>query len=193
MIGYLKGKIVSIDPLSRSLIILAQNVGYKVSVTTELLAQFKMDQDISCFIHTAVREDNIALYGFIRKEELVFFEQLMTVSGVGPKIGLEILSAPIHMTQTAIINEDVDLLTKVKGVGRKTAERIIVDLKNKIIPKELEEGATASKAGIHQEVILALEGLGYDRMEIMKVLSHTPKEITSTEERIKYFLKQQSK
>ncbi|MBI5412691.1 Holliday junction branch migration protein RuvA [Candidatus Peregrinibacteria bacterium] len=194
MIGFLTGKIISLDPETRSMILLAQNVGYKVSVTTELVSRLKSNQETSLFIHTAVREDAISLYGFLKQEELVFFEQLMTVSGVGPKIALEILSAPMHITQTAIANEDVALLTKIKGIGRKTAERIIVDLKNKIIPVGISHHGVPVEArhgAPMQEAILALEGLGYDRMQIRKTLSQLPKEIIGTEAIIKYFLKQQ--
>ena len=128
MIGYLKGKIISLDPLSRSLIILAQNVGYKVSVTTEGVAQAKLNQEVDQFIHTAVREDNIALYGFAKKEELAFFEQLMSVSGIGPKSALGILNmAEVSSIKRSISQGDTAALTKVFGIGKKSAERIVVE------------------------------------------------------------------
>lgn len=192
MIAYLAGKILSIDLKEKAIVIVIPGIGYKVSINTDTLSKIQIGQPIELFIHTAVRENDIALYGFAKKEELSFFEQLTSVSGIGPKTALEILNTPLHITQNAIINEDADTLTKIKGIGRKTAERVIVELKTKIVPKELSGLRTPSGIA-HEEVMIALEDLGYDRLQIMKNLSQLPPEIHGTEAIIKYFLKGQSK
>lgn len=186
MIGYLSGLII--DKYEKHLLMLVQGVGYKVAVTTDLLASAQVDHKAHLYIHTSVREDDISLYGFSKKEELQFFEQLISVSGIGPKMALDILSTPIHLTQNAILGGDTAMLTKIKGLGKKTAERLILELKNKITP--VTTGGGGPVMGItNEEAILALESLGYDRIHIVKFLAELPKEVTETEEIVKYFLK----
>lgn len=187
MIGYINGLIIDKD--EKWLLVLAQNIGYKIFVTTELLAKTKIDQKIQLYIHTAVREDDISLYGFEKKEELVFFEQLIDVSGIGPKMALDILSTPMHITQQAILNGDSGLLTKIKGLGKKTAERLILELKNKIIPVGVEGKEIASMA-YNEEAVDALVSLGYEKFQVIKALSNIPSEVKETEDIVKYFLKQ---
>jgi len=186
MIGYLNGLIIDKD--EKYLIVLAQNVGYKVAVTTDLLAMAKTDQKIQLFIHTAVREDDISLYGFQKKEELKFFEQLLSVSGIGPRTAMEILCTPVHLTQNAIVSEDAAFLTKIKGLGKKTAERLILELKNKVVPVYTKDGKTVTSK-VNEEAIQALESLGYPRFEIVKAMAELPSQIKQTEEIVKYFLK----
>ncbi len=186
MIGYLNGLIIDKD--EKYLLVLAQNVGYKVAVTTDLLAMAKEDQKIQLFIHTAVREDDISLYGFQKKEELKFFEQLIGVSGIGPRTAMEILSTPVHLTQNAIVTEDAAFLTKIKGLGKKTAERLILELKNKVVPVYTKGGKVITSK-TNEEAIQALESLGYPRFEIVKAMAELPPQIKETEEIVKYFLK----
>jgi holliday junction DNA helicase RuvA len=187
MIAYLTGLVLGKN--EKSLIVLAQSVGYKVHAPTEVLAKAEEDQKIQLYIHTAVREDDIALYGFFKKAELDFFEQLISVSGIGPKTALEILSAPIHMTQNAIVGGDISTLTKIKGLGKKTAERLILELKNKIVPislKSLAKGAAA----YNEEAVEALVSLGYEKIHVMKALNDLPATVTKTEDIVRHFLKQ---
>ena len=129
MIGYINGLIIDKD--EKSILILAQSIGYKVFTSTELIAESKIDEKIQLFLPTAVGEDDISLYGFKKKEELTFYEQLISVSGIGPKVAMDILSTPLHITKRAIINSDSGILTNIKGLGKKTAERLILELKNK--------------------------------------------------------------
>ena len=187
MIGYINGLII--DKNEKWLLVLAQSIGYKIFVTTELIANAKIDQKIQLYIHTAVREDDISLYGFAKKEELTFFEQLISISGIGPKMALDILSTPMHITQQAILNSDSGLLTKIKGLGKKTAERLILELKNKVIPISTEGKGIASMA-YNEEAIEALVRLGYEKFQVIKKLSTLPPEVTEAEDVIKYFLKQ---
>ena len=186
MIGYINGLIVDKD--EKTLLVLAQSVGYKIFATTELISSAKVDQKIQLFIHTSVREDDISLYGFLKKEELKFFEQLISVSGIGPKMTMDILSTPLHLTQQAIVNGDVGLLTNIKGLGKKTAERLILELKNKITPIGLDGGKMRTSA-YNEDAIEALVGLGYEKFQVIKILADAPVEIKETEDVIKYFLK----
>ena len=186
MIGYINGLIIDKD--EKRLLVLAQSIGYDIKVTAEKFAVSKVDQKVQLFIHTAVREDDISLYGFSGKAELKFFRQLIGISGVGPKMAMEILSCPMSYTQKAIIAEDIDMLTEIKGVGKKTAERIILELKNKIVPAAPVPGGEAESA-FNEEAVSALVNLGYDRFYIVKALAAIPAQITETEEMIKYFLK----
>ena len=187
MIGYING--LTIDKNEKSLLVLAQNIGYKIFVTTELVSKAKMDQKIQLYIHTAVREDDISLYGFTKKEELGLFEQLISVSGVGPKMALDILSTPMHLTKQAIVSGDIALLTKIKGLGKKTAERIVLELKNKI-PLVSSEGKAIGATAYDEEAVEALVSLGYEKFQIVKALSDLPPNIKKTEDIVKYFLKQ---
>jgi len=186
MYAYINGLII--DKAEKWLIILAQNVGYKIYTTTDLLSKTKVDQKIQLFLHTAVREDDISLYGFPKKEELTFFEQLLGVSGIGPKTALEILSAPLHMTQQAIVEGDSTTLTKIKGLGRKTAERLILELKNKIVPVRLSKDAKGA-AAYNVEAVDALVSLGYEKYHVLQALAQMPANVRKTEEIVKYFLK----
>ena len=144
---------------------------------------------IQLFIHTAVREDDISLYGFAKKEELTFYQQLISVSGIGPKVAMDILSTPLHITKHAIINGDTGLLTNIKGLGKKTAERLILELKNKVTPESLD-GKSSGVSAYNEDAVEALVGLGYEKFQVIKILSDTPSDIKKTEDVIKYFLKQ---
>ncbi len=186
MIGYISGLII--DKNNKSLLVLANGIGYNVSVTADFLAECRIDTKTQLYIHTSVREDDISLYGFPRKEELEFFEQLISVSGIGPKIGLDILATPINITQSAIVNEDAGLLTKIKGIGKKTAERVILELKNKVTPVS-SKGGGKSLSTLNEDAVLALESLGYERFQIIKAMADLPKNIKQTEDIVKYFLK----
>ncbi len=188
MIGYLSGLIIDKD--EKALTVLTGGVGYRVSVTTDLLTETKMDQKVQLFIHTAVREDDISLYGFQNKEELKFYQQLLNVSGIGPKMAMDILATPLSMTKNAIVSEDIALLTKIKGLGKKTAERLCLELKNKIDPVMTSSRSDAKTSGaIHEDAVLALESLGYERYQIVKFVSKLPAEVSETEDIVKSFLK----
>ena len=187
MIGYINGLVIDKD--EKYLLVLTQSIGYTVFVNTELLAKTQVEQKIQLFIHTAVREDDISLYGFKEREELTFFRQLIGVSGIGPKVALDILSTPINLTQSAIVNGDTSILTKIKGLGKKTAERVILELKNKIIPMSSTEGGVVTPSIYNEDAVMALENLGYEKFQIIKILQNIPKEISETEEVVKYFLK----
>jgi holliday junction DNA helicase RuvA len=197
MIRLLTGKVHSHD--ERTIILLVNGVGYHVFVNAEFISKASVEPDeleeIVLYIHTHVREDDITLYGFRTKKELKLFELLLGVNGVGPKMALEISNHPAQRIQSAILNEDFAMLTKVPGVGKKTAERICLELKNKVDLtdiSDLQNYEGSNETEVNEEVIITLETLGYKRHHINQVLSSIAKEskeeLTETEEIIRLFL-----
>ncbi len=188
MIGYLNGTIQK--KFTKNIILSTGNIGYVVNITAPLLEKWSVGKPLELYIFTKVREDDISLYGFIKVEELEFFKTVLNVNGVGPKIALEILSQDTSKTKAAILSNDILYLSKIPGIGKKTAERIIVELKNKLdwVDSMRSHGNLENQA-THEEAVEALFGLGYQRFEILKLLKKMPEEITVTEEIITYFLK----
>jgi Holliday junction DNA helicase RuvA len=138
-------------------------IGYRVHAGPALLGRLRAGSEARLFTHHLVREDQQALFGFASLDELGFFEQLMTVSQVGPRLALAITSAhPVTRLQLAILGDDVDVFTSVSGVGRKTAQRIILELKEKVHAAGLAAGAGAAA---DSDVVAALESLGYTASE----------------------------
>ncbi len=127
--------------------------------------------EISLFIHTAVREDAIDLYGFITEDELAFFKQLMSVSGIGPKSALNILNvSDVHTLKRGIAEGNAASLTKVFGIGKKSAERIVVELRDKISLEVASRPSVGGKQSDDMEVIEALMALGYSAQEARRAL-----------------------
>ena len=184
MIGSINGEV---NYKGANFIILEVNgVGYKVFIIPALLAATKTDQELKLFTLTYVREDQITLYGFSTMEELQFFELLLTVSGVGPKSAIGIMSlADISMLKSAIVSEDPSVFTKVSGIGRKTAERVIVELKGKL----KDEVSSAPVAREHSDVLDALVVLGYSQQEAREALKTVPKDVVDLQTKIKLALR----
>lgn len=189
MIAYLEGTIQQKG--EQYVVVVTNSVGYKVFVLAGALLQFALGASAALHTHQYVREDAIELYGFERPEELRMFETLIAITGVGPKTALGILSITTpEQLRTSVASGSVGLLTKVSGVGRKTAERLIVELKDTFALEEKrkgEEAATIYESDI--EVIEALERLGYSRSESRKAVEALPKELADTEARLKTALK----
>jgi holliday junction DNA helicase RuvA len=161
VIGSLRGPVshVGLDHV----IIDIGGVGYRVVVSPALLGKLRIGSEANLLIHHLVREDQVALFGFAKPEELAFFELLMTVNGVGPRLALAITSAhPVTRLQMAIVSDDLDVLTSVSGVGRKTAERIVLELREKIHAAGIAVGPGAAA---DSDVVAALESLGYTASE----------------------------
>ena len=137
-------------------------IGYRVMAGPALLATLRVGREASVYTHHLVREDQQALFGFATTEELAFFELLMTVSQVGPRLALAITAAhPVTRLQLAIVTDDVDVYTSVSGVGRKTAQRIILELKEKVHAAGIAAGTSSTDS----DVVAALESLGYSSGE----------------------------
>ena len=177
--------------MAKGVILDTGNVGYLVHLPAPLLEKAAEKSDAEFYIHTKVREDDISLYGFETIGELDFFKTLLNVNGIGPKLGLEILSQNPEKVKSALISGDLHFLTKIPGIGKKTAERIIVELKGKIDWSDVSlSRAHASLDTPHgEEAVEALAGLGYQKSEISRTLKGMPEDITKTEDIITYFLK----
>lgn len=185
MISYLKGKILHKN--GQQITLAGENIGYEVNVTSRLAETLETNQIMELYIHTKVREDNISLYGFQTSEELNLFKNLISISGVGPKSALEILSGHPDQIKSAIVQKNIAYLSKIPGIGKKTAERICIDLQNKITALTPDE-FTSIDENSFDEVITALLGLGYQKYEIKRFLSKLPENKTSSEEIITHFL-----
>lgn len=185
MIAYLTGTIQK--KLKTAIILNVGEVGYLVSITQTFMAEHEVDENAELYIHTAVREDDISLYGFATFDELETFKLLISVSGVGPKSGLEILNNPLSSIKYAISKGDSGLLVKTKGIGKKTAERIVIDLKEKISATDKPENYE-TPSEINEDAVGALINLGYRKHQIVQKLKKMPSDITEPEDIIKYFL-----
>jgi Holliday junction DNA helicase RuvA len=164
MIGQLRGRLEEKRP--NQVLVDVGGVGYLVQVPLSSYAALgELHTEVTLLIHTHVREDALALYGFVSAREKHLFEMLLSASGVGPTLALKILSGmSVEELVPAIRASDLVRLTKIPGVGRKTAERMVVELKDKldVVPLEAGKPATASPAGIEADVVSALVNLGYD-------------------------------
>lgn len=161
MIGTLRGPVTHMG--LDYIVIELGGVGYRVIISPALMGRMRPEREAHLFIHHLVRDDQQALFGFGSAEELAFFELLMTVTGVGPRLAQAITAAhPVTKLQLAIVTDDVDLLTSVSGVGRKTAQRIILELKEKIHAAGI---AAAPGGPSDSDVVAALESLGYTATE----------------------------
>jgi Holliday junction DNA helicase RuvA len=191
MISYIEGEIIMQG--ANFIILKAGGVGFKIFVLPD--TDVSVDR-IGLYTHMAVREDAMTLFGFNTYEELELFEILIAVSGVGPKAGMGILSiANPNTIKLAIAKEDASILTRVSGIGKKTAERVILELKNRFTLADIKGGelnSTQKEIMEQQDVIEALMGLGYGQNEVRQVLSNIPRE-KSLEERIKLALKELGK
>ena len=188
MIGALKG-IVAHLATDNCILDTAGGVGYRVFMPAAHLAQLSLGKEVRVHVHTAVREDAILLYGFLSQEYYDLFELLLTVSGVGPKMALGILSAvKPDAFYLAVQSKDMKVLVKLPGVGKKTAERMILELKDKVGGISADDvsdfGATveAGGSGAVAEAIEALNSLGYSNSEIMPVLKEIPNSASLTSE-----------
>ncbi len=184
MIGFLKGIVQNID-LKKIIILTEGGVGYEIFASLNLLGNISEGKSTEAYIHTIVREQEISLYGFATLDEKKVFEKLIGISGIGPKIGLTIVSGDTNQFLDAVENGDIPIITQTPGIGKKMAQKIILELKGKL---DLSSTPKSSLTPAKQEAVDALMGLGYDRKTINDVLaSATPS--ADTETFIKYFLK----
>lgn len=164
MIGQLRGRLAEKRP--NLVLVDVGGVGYLVQVPLSTYAALgELHTEVTLLIHTHVREDALALFGFVSAREKHFFELLISASGVGPALALKILSGmSVEELVPAIRGGDLVRLTKIPGVGRKTAERIVLELKDKLeaVAVETEKPTVASPAGAEADVVSALVNLGYD-------------------------------
>ncbi|HKN36977.1 MAG TPA: Holliday junction branch migration protein RuvA [Terriglobales bacterium] len=164
MIAHLRGRLLAKHP--NQAIVDTGGVGYDVTISVPTFSDLPAPgSEVALHIHTHVREDLIALYGFLRPAEKQLFEKLITVSGIGPKLAITILSGmPTDEMVGAIRGNDVSKLTRIPGIGKKTAERMVLELRDKL-PSEAfgEAAAAAAVSPLEEDVLSALMNLGYQR------------------------------
>ncbi len=162
-------------------------VGYKVSAGLDTLEKIHLGDTPRLWTYLAVREDALDLYGFMSEEELGFFELLISISGIGPRSALSILStATIPTIKKAVARSDGQYLHKVSGIGRKTAEKIVLELKNKLHSTDEEQAEADRDEGDSLE---ALKSIGYGEREAREALKKVSSETTDTGERVKQAIK----
>lgn len=171
---------------SRFVVVETGGIGYKVFVTMQALPGLKVGSQAKFSTYQHVSENALELYGFLQFEETEFFESLLTVSGVGPKTALNVMSvASLDELREAIVQADSTLLTKVSGVGRKTSERIVLELQEKVKLGILPAGTLKEDA----EVLDALVSLGYSRNEARHAVRRIPKTVKGVSDRVREALK----
>ncbi len=172
MIAHLRGKLIAKHP--NQAIVEAGGVGYDVAISVPTFAELPaLNSEVTFFIHTHVREDALALFGFLRVQEKQLFEKLLSVSGIGPKLAITILSGmPADAMVAAIKGNNVAALTRIPGIGKKTAERMVLELRDKLEAfGGLAAVAAAAASPVEEDVISALVNLGYQRPIAERALS----------------------
>lgn len=170
MIAHLRGKLISKHP--NQAILEAAGVGYEVHISIPTFTELPgVGAETAFYIHTHVREDALALFGFLRVEEKQLFEKLISVSGIGPKLAITILSGmPVEGMVGAIRGNNVAVLTRIPGIGKKTAERMVLELRDKLESFGVDPAASAASP-VEEDVISALVNLGYQRPLAEKALA----------------------
>lgn len=180
MISYLKGIVLA--KTEETVIIENNDLGFEVSVPVTLWRKLVPGMPAALFTHEYIREDSRQLYGFAALPELRFFRKLISISGVGPKIALHVLSlGSLRDIETAVMSGNVAFLTAIPGIGVKTAQKIVLELKGKL---DLSEGSGESR-----ETIEALESLGYSGAQAREVLGRISPEIQNVGDRIRAALR----
>jgi len=207
MISYLKGEIKA--KFEESFILVVNNIGYKILANSSLVMNSKLSQELELFIHQSISENSNTLFGFKTIDELELYEKLITVSGIGPRLALNILESPIDTIKHAIINRDIALLVEFPGIGKKTAERLCLELQTKLKFSNLnsinsqnistenneEKSSTKDFSRTHstplcnEEAFEALQSLGFSRLEAHRLISKVPSSIFETEDIVKKALK----
>ena len=188
MISRLTGTIAHVD--LKYIVLDVNGVGYKVATTADIMSKIgKGEEKITLWTYLAVRENAMDLYGFLSLAELNFFELLITISGIGPKTALGILNvASVHTIETAIQTGDTSHLTKVSGIGKKVAEKIVMELKDKVEAIAHTPESEKAMRG-DADVIEALKALGYRDNEARDALKKIDKSIKDTGAKVKAALK----
>ena len=197
MIAYLEGKLIEKSPTH--LILEVNGVGYSINIPVSTYSHLgETGQTVKVLTYQHVREDELKLYGFSSQPEKELFELLISVNGVGPRLALSILSCiSVNEFQRSVLQEDLDVLTTIAGVGKKKAQRLIVELKEKLSKVDLGEKRDLKEreavwVPAQDEAVLALVSLGYTKFDAKKVLERVTKEVKEVlpvEELIKRALK----
>jgi Holliday junction DNA helicase RuvA len=172
MIYWIEGIIIMKD--SDFVVLKSNNIGYQIFITQKLLQDLKLKDNLQLFVCQIFREDQVSLYGFLSLQERRIFKSIISVSGIGAKIALGILSSyNSDEFIDILVNERMDLLTSVSGIGSKTAKRIILELKNNY-ENNIDSKVLNQLGDQQNEFILAMESLGYDKKSINQILRDAP-------------------
>ena len=194
MIGYIKGKVLS--ALDNVVLLENNGIGYEITCSNAVFQKLLEDKQGEVYTYLAVREDGVSLYGFISLEEKNMFLKLITVSGVGPKMGITVLSSiDISSLATMIATSDVKGLSKIKGLGKKTAERIILELREKVEASYHQDTDKTETISIEQtkedeDAIIALMSLGFTKSECVRAIKQAKENgVKTIEQLIAYCIK----
>jgi len=189
MISYIQGTVNKIE--DEIIVLESNNIGYGIFTSLNTIDNLSLNEEIKIHTHLYVREDKINLFGFLTKEELDMFEKLIKISGVGPKAAIAILSiSKVKTLKREIANENIDYLKKASGIGKKTAGKIILELKDKMDvifddTGDFDNGTNVSGNFVED----ALIQLGFNKMEVRKALSKIKPEGKEEDQIIKEALK----
>lgn len=189
MFNYICGKVV--DKEIGSIVIENNGIGYELGISDNTLADINVGDYAKMLVYLYVREDQVALYGFSKKEEKALFLKLINISGVGPKMAMQILSGYDLKTLTmAIATSDIKTLAKIKGLGKKTAELIVVSLREQLgLDISTSQGVGNAISDDISDAVGALESLGLDRVAAVKAVNEASKNVSGVENLISYALK----
>ncbi|NOS66950.1 MAG: Holliday junction branch migration protein RuvA [Candidatus Peribacteraceae bacterium] len=185
MIAHLRGTVHKLDPGEATVDV--AGVGYRVSVPLDVWDELKEAEPRMLWVSTYVREDRFDLYGFADRDGQILFEELIKLSGIGPKLGLELCAVPRSLLLQAMNENNVSLLTSIKGVGKKTAEKLLVELRSLGERKPqifMVKGMAVARGEFDQDAIAALTALGYDSATAIHALKDLPPDVKTTEERV---------
>lgn len=189
MIRQVRGPVLSTGKNFLIMEVGGSGLGLQLFVTEPTLARARSEQALTLHTYLQVRETELSLYGFESQEELGIFELLLTVSGVGPKAALSVLSTLAPDTlRLAVANKEPGLVARAPGIGKRTAEKIVVELKGKLTPGDGDLAQLATSMDTDADVIDALTSLGYSVVEAQRAVQQIPKEVVGVEERLRVAL-----
>lgn len=189
MIGYLTGTVYT--KTAEQIILFVNGVGYLITVPPKLLAVLKTSDPIELFIYTHIREDAFDLYGFSTQGELGMYKLVLTVSGIGPKTALLVINQGVDLVEQAIKNADTDFFMTIPRLGRKNAQKIIIELKNKLGGlKDLELTQENEES---MQAVEALRSIGYTKQEATKAVGVVPASEKTLEQKISFALRELGK
>jgi Holliday junction DNA helicase RuvA len=185
MIAHLRGSVHKTEP--GEVTVDVGGVGYRVSVPLDVWDELAEAEPRMLWISTYVREDRLDLYGFADREGRTLFEELLKLSGIGPRLGLELCAVPRTIVKQAMEEQNAGLLMTIKGIGKKTAEKLLLELRS--LAERKPQIFNVKSAGVwrgefDQDAIAALTALGYDSSTAIKTLKDLPAELKTTEERV---------
>ena len=187
MISFLRGKIIEKTETAATIEV-GDAIGISVFLTRNFLAKIEIEDSVEIFCYLSIRENDWSVFGFERSDEKKFFQKLLAVDGVGPKVAMEICQNPIEETKKAILEKNTARLSEIKGLGRKTAGKIILELADKISVEGLNFSGSKNSP-VNEEAVLALKNLGFSSRDIFEKLKNLPEQFSTTEEIVRWFLK----